>query len=58
MLLYSIVSNTSSMTSSVRLAVASYQRFCGVAIRSAPVAVDLSVMLNVAAGEGVSIVSG
>ena len=58
MLLYSIVSNTSYMTSSVRLAVASYQRFCGVAIRSAPVAVDFSVMLNVAAGEGVSLVSG
>ena len=58
MLLYSIVSNTSYMTSSVRLAVASYQRFCGVATRSAPVAVDLSIMLNVAAGEDVSIVSG
>ena len=40
------------------LAVADFKMFRGVSIKSAPVAVGLSVMLNVAAGEGVSIVSG
>ena len=58
MLLYSIVSNILSMASLVGLAVAGCERFRGVSLRSAPVAVGLSVMLNVAAGEGVSIVSG
>ena len=57
MLLYSIVSSI-SMASLVGLAVAGCERFRGVSLRSAPVAVGLSVMLNVAAGEGVSIVSG
>ena len=40
------------------LAVARCERFCGVSVRSVTVAVDLSVTLNVAAGEGVSITSG
>ena len=35
-----------------------FERFRGVSIRSAPVAVGLSVMLNVAAGERVSTVYG
>ena len=47
-----------SMTSLVGLAVAVCERFRGVSLRSAPVTVGLSVMLNVAAGEGVSIVGG
>ena len=46
------------MASLVRLVVAGCERFRGVSTKSVPVAVDLSVMLNVAAGEGVSIVSG
>ena len=58
MLLYSIVSNILSMASLVRLAVAGCERFCEVSLRSASVAVGLSVRLNVTAGEGVSIVSG
>ena len=58
MLLYSIVSNILSMGSLVGLAVAGCERFRGVSLGSAPVSVGLSVMLNVAAGEGVSMVSG
>ena len=46
------------MASLVRLAVAGCKRFRGVSIRSVPVPVDFSVMLNVAAGEGVFAVSG
>ena len=42
------------MASVVVLAVAGCELFCGVSLRSAPVAVDLSVKLNVTAGEGVS----
>ena len=57
MLLYSILSNILSMASLVGLVVAGYERFCGVSIKSAPVAVGLSVILNVAVGERVSIVS-
>ena len=34
------------------------EKFRGVSIRSVPLAVGLSAMLNVAAGEGVSIVKG
>ena len=56
--LYSTVSNILSIASLVGLAVARFERFHGVPIRSVPAAVDISVMLNVAAGEGVSIVSG
>ena len=44
------------MASLVGLPVAWFERFCGVSIRSVPAAVDISVMLNVGAGEGVSIV--
>ena len=58
MLLYSIVSNVLSTASLVRLAVAGCKRFRGVSINSVLVAVGLSVMLNVAAKEVVSIVSG
>ena len=58
MLLYSIVSNILSVASLVGLAVAGCERFRGMSTESVPVAVGLSVMLNVAAGEGVSIVSG
>ena len=58
MLLYSIVSNVLSLASLVGLAVACCEMFCGVSLRSAPVAVSLSVKLNVTVGEGVSIVSG
>ena len=58
MLLYSIASNILSMASLVGLPVAWFERFCGVSIRSVPAAVDISVMLNVAAGEGVSFVIG
>ena len=58
MLLYSIVSNILSMASLLVLAVAGCEMFCGVSLRSAPVAVGLSVKLNLTAGEGVSIVSG
>ena len=57
MLLYSIVSNILSMASLVGLTVAGCEMFCGVSLRSAPVAVGLSVKLNVTAGKGVSIVS-
>ena len=60
MLLYSllyIVSNILSMVSLVGLAVIRCERFRGVSTKSVPVAVGLSVMLNVPAGEGVSIVS-
>ena len=46
------------MASLVGLAVASCEMFCAVSLRSAPVAVGLSVKLNVTAGEGVCIVSG
>ena len=58
MLLYSIVSNILSMTSLVGLAVAGCEMFCGVSLRSAPVAVSLSVKLVLTAEEGVSIISG
>ena len=58
MLLYSVVSNILSMVSLVGLAVACCERFRGMSLRSGQVAVGLSVMLNVAAGEGVSIASG
>ena len=43
------------MASLVGLPVADCEMFCGVSLRSAPVAVGLSVKLNVIAGEGVSI---
>ena len=46
------------MTSLVGLAVARCDMFLGVPLKSAPVAVGLSVKLNMTAGEGVSIVSG
>ena len=46
------------MASLVGLTVAGCKMFCGVSLRSAPVAVGLSVKLNLTAGEGVSIVSG
>ena len=46
------------MVSLVGLPVAECERFRGVSIRSVPVAVGFSVMLHVAVGEGVSIVSG
>ena len=45
------------MVSLVGLAVVGCERFRGVSIKGVPVAVGLLVMLNVAAGEGVSIVS-
>ena len=57
MLLYSIISNILSLATFVGLA-AGCVRFRGVSLRSAPAAVGLSVILNVAAGEVVSIVSG
>ena len=57
MLLYSIASNILSVASLVG-PLAGCERFRGVSIRSVPVAVGLSVKLNVAAGEEVSIVSG
>ena len=44
------------MASLVGLTVAGCEMFCGVSLRSAPVAVGLSVKINVTAGEGVSIV--
>ena len=46
------------MVSLVGLAVDGCEMFCGVSLRSAPVAISLSVKLNVTTGEGVSIVSG
>ena len=46
------------MTSLVGLAVAGCQMFCGLSLRSAPVAVSLSVKLVLTAEEGVSIISG
>ena len=46
------------MVSLVGLTVAGCEMFCGVSLRSAPVAVGLSVKLNVTAGEGFYIVSG
>ena len=46
------------MASLLGRAVAGCERFRDVPIRSVPVEVGLSVMLNVAAGEGVSHVSG
>ena len=55
MLFHSIVYNILSMASLVELAVAGCERFRGVFIRSLPVSVELSVMLNVAAGEEVSV---
>ena len=58
MLLYFIVSNILSMTSLVGLAVAGCQMFCGLSLRSAPVAASLSVKLVLTAEEGVSIISG
>ena len=45
------------MASLVGLAVAGCERFRGVSIRSVPVTVGLSVILNVAAGERVSTVT-
>ena len=42
----------------MELAVTGCERFRGVYIRSAPVVVGLLIMLNVAAGKGVSIISG
>ena len=57
MLLYSFISKILSMALLVGLAVGGCERFCGVSIRYVLVAVDPSVMLNVAAGEGFSIVS-
>ena len=57
MLLHSIVPNKLSMASLVGLAVAGCERFRGLTTRSVSVAIGLSVMLNVAAREGVSIVS-
>ena len=57
MLLYSIVSNILSVAS-LAGPLAGCERFRGVSIRSVPVAVGLSVKLNVTAGEGVSIASG
>ena len=53
-----IVSNILSMAFLVGLPVAGFERFCGVSIRSVPAAVDISVVLNVAAGEGAAIVIG
>ena len=58
MLLYSIICNILSMASLVGISVASCEMFCGVSLRSAPVAVGLPVKLNMTAGEWVSIVSG
>ena len=52
------VSNILSMASLVGIAAVGCKRFCGLSIRSTPATVDLSVMLNLAAGEGISIVSG
>ena len=46
------------MASLVRPAVVGCEMFCGVSLRSAPVAVGLSVKLILTAGEGISIVSG
>ena len=51
MLLHFIASNILSMVSLVELAVVGRERFRGGFIRSAPVAVGLSVMFNVAAGK-------
>ena len=58
MLLYCIISNILSMASLVGLAVAGCEMFCGVSLRSGPVAVGLSVKLNVTTGERGSVVSG
>ena len=58
MLLCCIVSIVLLMASLVELAVAGCERFCRASTRSALVAVDLSVMLNVSAGEEVPVVSG
>ena len=46
------------MASLVVLAVSWWERLCRVSIRIVSVAVDLSVMLNVAAGQGTSFVNG
>ena len=46
------------MASLAGLAVTCCEMFCGVSLRSAPVAVGLPVKLNMTAGEWVSIVSG
>ena len=46
------------MGSLVGLAVVGYKKFSGMSIKSVPVAVGLLVMLNVAAGKEVSVVSG
>ena len=46
------------MASLVGLTIAGCEMFCGVSLRSAAVAVGLSVKLNVTAEEGVSIVGG
>ena len=46
------------MVSLVVLAVSWWERLCRVSIRIVSVAVDLSVMLNVAAGQGTSFVNG
>ena len=58
MLLYFIVSKILTRASLVGLAVVWSERFRLVSIRSVPVAVGLSVMLNATAGEVVSIVKG
>ena len=58
MLIYSVVSNILSMASFLGLAVGVCERLRGVSIRIVQVAVGLSVILNVPAGEGVSTVSG
>ena len=57
-LLYSIVSSILPTASLVGLAVVGCKRFRGVSTRSVPVVVGLSVMLNLEAGQGLSIVSG
>ena len=58
MLLYFIISNILLVASLVELTVAGCERFRGVSAKSVPVAAGLSVVLNVAAGEGVFIISG
>ena len=58
MLLYFIVSKILTRTSLVGLAVGWSERFRLVSMRSVPVAVGLSVMLNATAVKVVSIVKG
>ena len=57
-LLYFIVSNILLMVSLLELAVAGCERFRGAPVRSLPVAVGLSIMLNEAARVGAFIASG